>query len=189
MRKYDIRICKCGRIHAIPEEKIDNVLKYDKDFLLICGNCGKATLIGGNLEPDFYSDDMVYNMYSIDFSSEKTTTITKDFFETNGSHKGIGEIYYSVGYPVHMKSGQFATDCYNGVFSDRWYPDFYKIQRSDITVPEVMEFIDKYQKDRTTVDMDKFIRYTPDDVLQELACYAIDAFNWKGTAYENVWNK
>lgn len=26
-------------------------------------------------------------------------------------------------------------------FSDRWHPDFYKIQRNDVTVDEIMEVI------------------------------------------------
>ena len=51
-RKYDIRICKCGRIHAIPNERIKNALNADKNFLLICAACGNATLIGADISPD-----------------------------------------------------------------------------------------------------------------------------------------
>lgn len=51
-RKYDIRICKCGRIHAIPNERIEKALDADKNFLLICAACGNATLIGANISPD-----------------------------------------------------------------------------------------------------------------------------------------
>ena len=50
--KYDIRICKCGRIHAIPNERIEKALDADKNFLLICAACGNATLIGANISPD-----------------------------------------------------------------------------------------------------------------------------------------
>lgn len=30
--KYDIRICKCGRIHTIPYEKIDKALDDNKNI-------------------------------------------------------------------------------------------------------------------------------------------------------------
>lgn len=33
-RKYDIRICKCGRIHAIPNERIEKALDADKTSFL-----------------------------------------------------------------------------------------------------------------------------------------------------------
>ena len=87
-----------------------------------------------------------------------------------------------------MMTGMYATDYNNGRFSDRWYPDFYKIQRSDITVKEIMDFIDKYTNDRTTVNMNRFISETPEDMLEEISHYMIDGFNWKGTKWENEWN-
>ena len=34
-RKYDMRICKCGRIHMIPTEKIEKALEDNKNLLLI----------------------------------------------------------------------------------------------------------------------------------------------------------
>lgn len=88
-----------------------------------------------------------------------------------------------------MKTGQYATDYFNGRFSDRWYPDFYKIQRKDITVKEIMEFIDEYNKNRTTVNMNRFINETSDDILDELSKYMIDGLDWKGTKFEKEWNK
>lgn len=87
-----------------------------------------------------------------------------------------------------MMTGQYATDYFNGRFSDRWYPDFYKIQRKDITVKEIMKFIDEYKHDRTTVNMDWFIKQTPEDMLFEISCYMIDGFDWSGTKFENGWN-
>ena len=88
-----------------------------------------------------------------------------------------------------MKTGQYATDYFNGRFSDRWYPDFYKIQRTDITVKEIMDFIDEYNHNRTTVNMDRFINETPDDRLAELSTYSIDGLDWKGTKFEKEWYK
>ena len=42
-RKYDMRICKCGRIHMVDEDKLERALKNNKNLLLVCGGCGAAT--------------------------------------------------------------------------------------------------------------------------------------------------
>lgn len=188
-REYDIRICKCGRIHAIPNEKIEKALDADKNFLLVCAACGNGTLIGANIRPDWNDPSRdCYEMYSGDFSPYKDKTINVNTFNGNEKEKAIGEILYSHGIKVPMETGEYATDYFNGEFSSRWYPDFYKIQRSDITVKEIMDFIDEYAHDRTTVNMGRFINETPDDVLEELSNYLIDGLNWKGTKFEKEWN-
>lgn len=188
-RKYDIRFCKCGRIHTTPIEKLDNALEKNKNLLLICAGCGNATLIGADIEPDWDEPDKdCYMMYSGDFSTYENKSITVTDFESTDSYKGIEEVIYSHGIKVPMMTGQFATDYFNGRFSDRWYPDFYKIQRNDITVKEIMDFIDEYTYDRTTVNMQRFIHETPEDMLEEISHYFVDGFNWKGTKYETEWN-
>lgn len=187
--KYDMRICKCGRIHMVPNEKVNRALKNNKNLLLICGSCGAARLIGADIEPDWNDPEKdCYIMYSGDFSSYKDETISISDFETTESKKGIEEILYSHGIKVPMMTGRYATDYSNGKFSDRWYPDFYKIQRKDVTVKEIMEFIDEYSHDRTTVNMRCFINETPEDMLEEISHYIIDGLNWKGTKWETDWN-
>lgn len=183
--KYDMRICKCGRIHMINNDVLDNALQQDKNLLLICAGCGYATLIGADIEQDWIETDKTcYMMYSCGFSECKNTSINATDFETTEHNKGIFKILYSHGYKVPMMSGMYATDYFNGKFSDRWYPDFYKIQRRDITVDEIMQFIDKYTHDRTTVNMNRFINETPDDILEEISHYCINGFDWKDTPYE-----
>lgn len=188
-QKYDIRFCKCGRIHATPIKKLDNALEKNKNVLLICAGCGKATLIGADIEPNWNEPDKdCYMMYSGDFFVYENKSITSSDFESTESYKGIEEIIYSHGIKVPMMTGQYATDYFNGRFLDRWYPDFYKIQRNDITVKEIMAFINEYLHDRTTVNMQCFINETPEDVLKEISHYFVDGFNWKGTKYEAEWN-
>lgn len=188
-RKYDMRICKCGRIHMMLNDKIEKALENNKNLLLICAGCGAATLIGADIEPDWNEPCKdCYMMYASDFSSYKDASIHMSDFDTTEDLKGIEEIYYSHGLKVPMMTGQYATDYFNGRFSDRWYPDFYKIQRKDITVSEIMDFIDTYIHERTTVNMDRFIRETPEDILREISCFMIDGFNWKDTKWENEWN-
>ena len=38
------------------------------------------------------------------------------------------------------------------------------------------------------VDMNRFIRETPEDVLDELSNYAYQCFNWKGSKFKKEWN-
>lgn len=187
--EYDIRICKCGRIHVTKIEKLDAVLEKNKNLLLVCGGCGDATLIGADIEPDCDEPDKdCYMMYSGNFSAHDNKSITVSDFESTDKHKGIEEIIYSHGIKVPMMTGQYATDYFNGRFSDRWYPDFYKIQRNDVTVKEIMDFIGEYINDRTTVNMKRFIRETPEDMLEEISHCSVDGFNWKDTKWETEWN-
>lgn len=184
-KKYNIRICKCGRIHAIPNEKINKCLKDNKDFLLICAGCGAANIIGADIEPDIENPGKdIYVIYCSDFSPYDSRTITEDIFKGNDKEKPIGEILYDRGYMVPMKTGMSATDYYNGVFSDRWYPKFIEFDTKDATLEEIMQLIDSYKTDRKTVCMDRFIKQVPDSILRELSRYAIDGLDWKGTKYE-----
>lgn len=187
--KYDMRICKCGRIHMVDSEKLEKALKNDKNLLLICAGCGNATVIGANVEPDWYDPKKTcYMMYFGTFSDYKDKIIKAEDFETKEGKKGIEEIIYSHGYKVPMMTGMYATDYSSGKFSDRWYPDFYKIQRSDITVKEILKFIDEYNHDRTTVNMNRFVHETPDEILEIISRYHIKGLNFKGTKWENEWN-
>ena len=185
MRKYDMKICSCGRIHMINMEKIDNACEVNKNLLLICAGCGRAVLIGADIEPDWEEPDKeCYEMYTRDFSRYSDSVINSCAFEESEGKKAIDEIIYSHGYKVPMKTGQYATDYFRGRFSDRWYPDFYKIQRENITVPEIMDFIEEYTHDRTTVDMQRFIYQTPEDVVEEISHYWIEGLDWTGTKWE-----
>lgn len=185
----EMKICKCGRIHLIPEEKIDNALEKNKNFVLICANCGESIVIGANIEPDWNDPEKdCYMMYSYNLSDYKDKSITKESFETTKKEKGIEEIYYSHGIKVPMMTGNYATDYFCGRFSDRWYPDFYNIERKDITVKEIMDFINQWKKDRITVNMNRFIHENKEEDLKEISRYYIKGLNWKGTKFEREWN-
>lgn len=189
MKKYDMHICKCGRIHMVDMEKLDKALEANKNLLLICGGCGGATVIGADIEPDYIEPDKdCYNLYQFDFSQYEDAHITEAYFAGDDKHKAIMEIIYSHGIKVPMMTGMYATDYFDGNFSDRWYPDFYKIQRRDVTVEEIMEFIDQYNKDRTTVNMNRFINENPEDIIEEISHYYIRGFDWSGTKWATTYN-
>lgn len=188
MRKYEMRICKCGRIHMLDAKLVDSTCysneKNNMDIALICGGCGSVVIIGADYGIDMYIEPeegsepvMAYSCYSY--------SLDKDTVELNPeAFAKPTKIIYDKGYKVPMKSGDYADYYYNGNFTYTGYPDFWKIQRTDITVDEIMEFIDTWNKERTQVNMDCLISALPDDVLEDLSKYWIDAFNWKGTKYE-----
>lgn len=191
MKKYEMRICHCGKIHMIPSEKIDNAIEKDKNFMFICADCGSATIIGADKEWDEYEPDKeCYMMYSGDFAPYFSESITEDFFKEGEHKKAISEIYYSHGIKVPMMNGYYATEYHNGIFNDgRAIANIYEIDRPNVTAKEVQDFISNARKEARTVNMNCFIRENKDDVLKEISRYLIKGFDWKGTKYESEWNK
>ena len=190
MRKYDIRICHCGHIHLIPFEKIDNAIKYDKNLLLICADCGSATVIGADKEWDEYEPNKeCYMMYAGDFSPYSSSSITEETFKGKEDKKAISEIYYSRGIKIPMMNGYYATEYHDGIFYDgRVIANLYEIDRPDVTAEEVQNFLKDARKEASTVNMNQLIRENKEDFLKEISRFCISGFNWKGTKYERRWN-
>lgn len=191
MNKYDMRICRCGKIHMIPCEKIDDAIKQDKDFMFICADCGSAMVIGADKKWDEYEPDKeCYMMYSRCFAPYYSESITEDDFKGTKNKKAISEIYYSHGIKVPMMNGYYATKYHNGIFYDGGIiANLYEIDRLNVTAAEVQDFIKKSRKEARTVNMNCFIRDNKDDMLEEISHYLIKGFDWKGTKYEKEWNK
>lgn len=185
----EMKICKCGKIHLIPEEKIDNALEKNKNFIIICADCGHGFVIGADIESDWNEPEKIcYMMYSFDLSNYQNKSITKDNFETTEEEKGIEEIYYSHGIKVPMMTGNYASDYFGERFYDWRYPDFYKIERNNTTEKEIVDFINKWEKDLGIVDMKRFVRENKEEDLKEISKYLIEGFNWKGTKFEREWD-
>lgn len=182
-----VRICSCGRIHFVDENIIDEALEEDKNVLFICGGCGRATLIGADREPDWLegTDKEIFNMYSYE-TGNKDFTIDPASFNNAERTKGIYRIIYSKGKQVRMKTGMNANSFFHGEFLDNWFPDFWKIERTDITVPEIMQFIQDWRKDRETVMMNSLLRDLTDEEAKLLAPCCIKNLDWTGTPYEHL---
>lgn len=184
----DVRICRCGRIHAIPNEKIDNALKEEKNLLFVCKRCGQSILIGGDYHEDFEYNFAGYYMYSHEMR-EDTDIINEESFVNTDSHKGISEIILNKGYPVPMNNGSYANSYFNGNFYDYSRPDFWSWNlNKNSTVKELFELIDDFRRISSTVNMQMLIHTVPEDVLEELSKYMISGLNWKGTKWETEWN-
>jgi len=190
MKNLQARICKCGRIHFIKESEITAALEADKDLLVICGGCGIATRIGGDRQIDWNEPHgIIYNMYSIQMGEYSNFELTANDFETNDK-KGIYKVLYSVGKQVMMETGYYARSYEhgNGRFEDIWYPDFWKIERSDITLEEVFKFIDDFRHERSTVNMRVLLNDLTEEEAEVLSHHLIKGLNWKGTKWENEFN-
>ena len=183
--KKELRICSCGRLHFIDFEIIETALNNDKDILLICGRCGKATMIGADRMPDYWtdSDKEVFNMYSYN-AGDENFTLDASKFENTDTTKGIYQVIYSVGKGVPMMTGSYAGAYIFGRFEDIWYPDFYKIEHPNVTLQEVHDFISEWRHDRMTVNMARLLIEFDDEELEMLSGYRFEGMNWKGTKYD-----
>lgn len=192
-RKYDMRICSCGRIHMIPVEKVNNAIQTNKNLGVICGGCGSILAIGADACPDWDDPNKTcYEMYSFDVNLNdvhNTIDITPEAF-TDGilSMKPFSEILYSLGLKVPMMTGEYARSYFGDTFCDMWYPDWYKVERYDVTVEDFKKFIAEFKENQKTVNMARFIQETPEDMLEVISQYRIKAFDWKGTKYDNKFN-
>lgn len=174
-------ICKCGRIHIISHDVIKAALEQKKEILYICGKCGNTYIVGGYESTDLNTGDVTYTMHANDFRGK---TITPEI------SKGIYQIIHERGYAVPMLTGMYATNYFNGVFSDQWYPYFDKVMSHyGGDKDDIINFINRYRRLHTTVDMDRFIRETPEKVLEQLSRTSIPGLNWECTTYESIVDK
>lgn len=190
--KYYPYICSCGHIHCIPDEHIEAAVKANKNFILICADCGKSHIIGATIEDGGFwglDEETVYNMYGgelrISPHGEGMFITGKNFDpETSGALKAFSEIYYAHGVGVPMKTGEYARSYISDQFCDMLFPNFSEVQRYDMPVTKIQEWIADFQKNQITVDMDRFIRENDDEVLRCISSIYLRQLDWTGTKYE-----
>lgn len=190
IRKYDARICgKCGSIHFVPNSDLDAAIEMDKELWLVCGGCGRTSCIGADKETDWYGGDrIVYNMYC---AKRENYTLTEESFNPSEKTRPVHKVIHSKGIRPVMMTGMHATHYFApaGRFEDNWYPDMWRVKRNDITPQELIEFIDKWEKDRVTVNMPSLLRVLTDEECEALSAYHIEGLDWTGTKYERPWHK
>ena len=115
---------------------------------------------------------------------EKETYWTADAFNTAENRKAFTEIMYSPGKKVMMMTGYYAKAYNNGEFEDIWYPDFWKLEKPDLTIPEVMDFIKENRTNRKLVNMNALLRdFTEEEVKYLHSSYHIKGMDWSKTKY------
>jgi hypothetical protein len=181
MKKHlRLKICSCGRLHFYDQNRVDEAITNNKEVIFVCG-CGRITKWGASEEFDYFGDGkMCYNVYSEEIKSP-TTWNSKTFTETDGK-KAISEIIYSPGKKVMMKTGYYASAYVNDEFEDMLYPDFWKIEKNNITPNEVLNWIEEHRRDRKTVNMNWLLReLTEEEAMLLHSSYYIKAFDWSKT--------
>lgn len=181
----ELRTCICGRLHFVDTDIINEALHLDKNVLLICGRCGRATMIGADREPDYWggSDEEVFNMYSYN-AGDGDCLIDAWHFENHSDFKGIHKLIYSVGKGVPMETGDYANTYIYGRFEDNWHPDFYHIKHDNVTVEEILKFISQWEKDKKTVNMARLLREYTDEELKLISGFHFEGMDWSGTKYD-----
>lgn len=176
--KYEIRICRCGRIHFFPKDKLNNVTEHES-FLLICSGCGESMIYGyvgytGSEEKPIYRPHLANETLCI---SEGMQSQTNKFFE----------ILIDAGIKVPMMSdhdatyynpysGFYDTSCYN-----MWLRSLHSDTKGDLTCDE------KSIKERHTVDRKMFFERAMlyPGLLRQLAESRCAGFDWTGTPYDS----
>ena len=190
MVKFDVRFCKCGRIHFIENSLIDDALEQDKNLMFVCGGCGSVLLIGADREADWNDPSKtIFNMYTFE-KSEELQIWDESLFAGSDKKKAVSKIFYSQGVQVMMMTGYYAKSFEHGIgrFQDIWYPDFWKIPKN-ATAEDYKAFIEQWQKDSVTVNMSYLLRTLTDEQAKALSGYFVEGLDWKGTKYEREWHK
>lgn len=184
--RKEIRVCKCGRIHVFDESHIDNAIEHDKNFVLICADCGTALVIGADREDGDWMGEpgkTFYNMYTS--ALEKTTSITTESFADKANHKPYSEILYDKGIGVPMMSGMNATHWDGKHFDDTWYPDFLQeLCDARTTIDDIRKKHEQWMKDRITVNIQFMARMLDEETGIALARAGIPGLDFTGTKYE-----
>ena len=166
---FSVYPCRCGRIHMISWDLVEEACEKNMDIIHICQKCGRMMRIGGDKFEDgysLYSYDMTLNdhVVNIDLSSDYSSEC-----------KPILRIISEPGICVPMRTGGYATEYYSGIFRDGTRPDFYR-KHPDETYEE---FIRKWDIDASTVNMNLLKRWNDKEKLEYIKKHTcFDQFNW-----------
>ena len=182
----DVRICKCGVIHFLDSDLIDEAIDNNRNLLMICGSCGHGSVIGGDETID-YEGQTAYMMYTGDLihhGCDNSVEITADDFVDRAERKAYSRIIVDPGKKVMMKTAYRATSYWNGTFYDGTFPDTNPIEDVRLDAGDIREYIERKKRESMEVDMNMLMRDLSDEELEALSHLAISAFDWTGTKYE-----
>ena len=174
-KKFDVRFCNCGRIHLVDWDSIDNAIDNNKEILLICGGCGRASRIGAD---DYFDEGKA--MYTIELTHEGKDHVIIDernFSDnTDPSEKyfpKFTKIIYSNGIRIPMKNGYYATSYFNGIWQDtrRDYINFNEARLLRKSVADVQKEYEENLANSRIVDVDRLFNSLNDEEKRVLTPY------------------
>ena len=197
-RKYHVLICSCGGIHFLPADKIDEAIINGKNFVCVCGKCGKIHVIGADEFVDEFDSEgkTAYSMYHYvpndtwNSDEYRFGDIKEIASDNHSDFKFYNDtVYYSKPVPVYMMSGNKA-DHYlsNNSFAD--FSSFYLDFMGDdtATIEEARSEVNDKCRLAMTVNMPRLIDSLTDDQCKALSSLVINNLDWVGTEYEDPWH-
>ena len=174
-KKFDVRFCSCGRIHLVDWDSIENAIDNNKEILLICGGCGRASRIGAD---DYF--DGGKSMYTIDLAHESKDHVIID--ERNFSDNAdsseeyfpkFTKIIYSNGIRIPMKNGYYATSYFNGIWQDtrRDHINFNEARLLRKSLADVQKEYEENLANSRIVDVDRLFNSLNDEEKRVLTPY------------------
>lgn len=193
MKKLEVSICNCGRIHFYSSELLDKLLEEEKELVLVCSRCGHTMHIGADIESAMFFDeeadpeDIAYNMYSYSLENEEfdASNFDKEAMKMEGK-RTIGKIIIDEGVGVKMDTGYMADYFGANGFVD--YGSKFDRRKKYASLEELESDLDDYDKQRHQVCMKYLLRKLTDEQAEILSCSLIKNLDWSGTKWENSWN-
>lgn len=174
-KEYAVYNCRCGRIHMVDYQLIDQACEKHMDIIHICQRCGKMMRIGGDEFYDEYEGNHSYSLYSYDMTLNNHVVEIDPSSDYSSECKPILRIISEPGICVPMKTGGYATEYHCGTFRDGTRPDFYKKNPNET----YEEFIRNWDKDAVTVNMNLFKRWNDEEKVAYLEKHIhFDQFYW-----------
>lgn len=165
MKKYNVRFCQCGRVHFIEQEKVDTAIEKEKQVLIICNNCGNSYVVGADKAQD-ENGETCYMMYLYDMRDTEINNMSK-----------IDNIVFTAGEHIRMMTGGEATFYGNNTFID------WETEKPENITKE------RWQELQKTVHVEHTINWIRDDNKLEQMSHYCTGIDWKGTKYEQEWNR
>ena len=107
---FSIYTCRCGRIHMISWDLVDEACEKNMDIIHICQRCGKMLRIGGDSFYDEYEKADAYSLYSYDMTLNDHVVNIDLSSDYSSECKPILRIISEPGICVPMKTGGYATE-------------------------------------------------------------------------------
>lgn len=172
---FSIYPCRCGRIHMISWDLVEEACEKNMDIIHVCQRCGKMLRIGGDSFYDEYEKADAYSLYSYDMTLNDHVVNIDPSSDYSSECKPILRIISEPGICVPMKTGGYATEYFSGIFRDGTRPDFSRKDPNET----YEEFIRKWDIDASTVDMNLLKRWNDKEKMEYIKKHIrFDQFHW-----------
>lgn len=171
--KYDVKFCRCGRIHAYENKDLWDFLQDDyknRRVLTVCTHCGSTRLMW----LDEYLDEGL---------AQNSTDINE------GIVPNVDKVIADRGIIIYTMSGAPVDEYIAGYFVNReeWKKDQDKYRNLEEAYDNKAPWA-TVDTERLIKDVKRIYGSNADEVLKRVSGY-VTKINWKGTNYEHCWDR